>query len=189
MPAEARVTKIWKQQKLFISIFLIAFGLWFFVDGIYFWPRSNKRWVLYTDLEKQNQLSDWPAEAKKRGWNAEPPHKYHDKDDILAQFIFASLCGLGGAVALFYWMSQKGRVVKSDADGVYSPGGTRVPFDAITGLGLKKWDSKGLATVRYELDGRIGQFVLDDYKFERDPTHAIFNEIKEKLEARPKPAA
>ncbi len=189
MPAEARVTKIWKQQKLFISLFLIAFGLWFFVDGKWVWPRSNERWELHARMEKQGELSEWPAEAKKRGWKAEPPHKYHDQDDILAQFIFASVCGLGGAVALFYWLTQKGRVVKTDAEAVYSPGGTRVPFEAITGLGLKKWDNKGIATVRYEMGGRQGQFALDDYKFDRDPTHAIFNEIKANLEARTKPAA
>ena len=88
---------------------------------------------------------------------------------MLAQFLFGSLCGLGGAIALFYWLAQKNRVVKTDAEAVYSPAGTRVPFDAITGLGVKKWDSKGLATVRYEIDGRKGEFLLDDYKFERDP--------------------
>jgi hypothetical protein len=189
MPAEARVTKIWKQQKLFISLFLIAFGLWFFIDGKWVWPRSNERWELHAHMEKEGRLSQWPAEAKKRGWKPEPPKKYHDKDDILVQFIFASLCGLGGAVALFYWISQKGRVVRTDAEAVYSPAGTRVPFEAITGLGLKKWDSKGLATVRYEIAGRKGQFVLDDYKFDRDPTHAIFNEIKERIDTRAKPAA
>lgn len=189
MPAEARVTKIWKQQKLFIALFLIAFGLWFFIDGKWVWPRSNERFDLHKQFEKENRLSEWPAEAKKRGWKAEPPHKRHEPNDILAQFVFASLCGFGGAVALFYWLTQKSRVVKSDAEAVYSPAGTRVPFDAITGLGVKKWDSKGLATVRFEISGRQGQFVLDDYKFERDPTHVIFNEIKEKLEARAKPPA
>ena len=186
MPAEARVTKIWKQQKLFIALFLIAFGLWFFADGIYFWPRSNRHWKLYKQFEDENRLSEWPAEAKTLGLKAEPPHKYHEPQDILAQYVFASICGLGGAVAVFYWMTQKDRVVKTDAEAVYSPAGTRVPFEAITGLGVKKWESKGFATVRYEIAGQQGQFLLDDYKFERDPTHAIFEEIKQQLEARAK---
>ena len=61
MPAEARVTKIWKQQKLFIALFLIAFGLWFFVDGKWVWPRSNERWKAHDQFEKENRLSEWPA--------------------------------------------------------------------------------------------------------------------------------
>jgi hypothetical protein len=65
MPAEARVTKIWKQQKLFIGIFLIGFGLWFFADGIYFWPRSNDTGS-YKQFEDENRLSEWPA--RRRRW-------------------------------------------------------------------------------------------------------------------------
>jgi hypothetical protein len=189
MPAEARVTKIWKQQKLFISLFLIAFGLWFFVDGKWTWPRSNERWLEHDRFEKEKRSAEWPAYAKSRGWKTDAPHKYYDKDDLLAQFLFASACGLAGATAFLYWLLQKRRVVKSDAEAVYSPTGKRVPFGSITGLGVKKWESKGYATVRYEIDGRKGAFVLDDYKFERDPIHAIFAEIKQSLEARAEPSA
>lgn len=186
MPAEARVTKIWKQQKLLISLLLIAFGLWFFVDGKWFWPRSNERWVAHNSYEKAGDIAGWKKLAQEKGWKEEPPHKYHDKDDILAQFIFGSLCGLGGAITLIYFLSQKNRVVRTDADAVHSPAGTRVPFESITGLGVKKWESKGYAKIRYTLDGKSGEFLLDDYKFERDPTHAIFEEIKNYLEARPR---
>jgi hypothetical protein len=75
-------------------------------------------------------------------------------------------------------------VLKLDDEAVTTPSGTRVPFDAITGLGLKKWEPKGLATVRYELSGRKGQFVVDDYKFETAPTRQILEEIKKRLEGR-----
>ena len=42
---------------------------------------------------------------------------------------------------------------KTDAEAVYTPSGTRVPFGAITGIGKKNWDSKGIAKVRYTVDG------------------------------------
>ena len=186
MPAEARVTTIWKQQKLFIGIFLIGFGLWFFADGKWFWPKSNERWLEHERLEKEKRMDEWPGIAKSRGWKTQPPEKYHDQEAIFMQLLIATLLAATGAIAILYWVSHKGRIVKTDAEAVYSPGGTRVPFEAITGLGVKKWESKGYATVRYEIDGRKGEFVLDDYKFDRDPTHAIFNEIKERLELRAK---
>lgn len=186
MPAEARVTKIWKQQKLFVAVVLTIFGLWFFYDGKWSWPRSNERWLEHNRYEKEGRIAEWPAYAKSRGWVAEPPEKYHDRNAIFVQFLCATLGGLAGTVALLYWLTQKDRVVRTDTEAAYSPGGTRVPFEAITGLGVKKWESKGYATVRYELAGRKGEFVLDDYKYDRDATHAIFEEIKQQLEARTK---
>ncbi|HYR58497.1 MAG TPA: hypothetical protein VEO95_07710 [Chthoniobacteraceae bacterium] len=187
MPAEARVTSIWKKQKLFVAAFLIAGGLWFFIDGEWTWPRSNERWKEHTRLEKENRLAEWPAIAKSRRWKIEPPEKYHDQGEITGQFVIANLLVVSGAIVLFYWLSQKRRTVRIDHEAVFTPAGTRVPFTAITGLGLKKWESKGFATVRYEINGRKGEFLLDDYKYDRDATHEILKEIEVHLLARTQP--
>jgi len=190
MPAEAHVTPIWKKQKLFIAIFLLAVGGWFFWDGKVGYPRSNERWVAQEQYEKDGRIGEWPAYAQSRGWSAEKPHKFYDADAVGLQITLSAVCAALGGIALAYWFVQKGRVLRSDEEAVYSPTGTRVPFGAITGLGKKKWDDKGLATVRYEIDGRKGQFVLDDYKFDRDPTHQILTEIEARLTASaPAPAA
>lgn len=184
MPAEARVTPIWKKQKLFVALFLVAIGLWFFVDGKWTWPRSNVRWKEHDRYSKEKRLAEWPAFAQSQGWKVEPPHKYYEQDEIFLQFILGTLSAGAGAATLIFWMVQKKRSVKTDEEAVYAPAGTRVPFTAITGLGLKKWESKGLARVRYELDGKRGEFVLDDYKYDRDPTHEILKEIETHLLAR-----
>ena len=73
---------------------------------------------------------------------------------------------------------------RTDEKAVYTPTGKRVPFEAITGVNRKQWESKGLATVRYSVDGRTGKFVLDDYKYSCEPTHHIMKEIEEELTAR-----
>lgn len=184
MPAVASVTPIWKKQKVFVVIFTLAAGLWFFVDGKWIWPRSNERWKEHHRLTKEKRIDEWPAIAKSKGWSDKPPHKYYEQDDILVQFLIATAAGLISAITLFYWLKQKNRVVKTDEEAVYAPTGTRIPFSAITGLGLKKWESKGFATVRYELDGKKGEFVLDDYKFDRDATHQIKEEIESHLRSR-----
>lgn len=189
MPAEARVTPIWKKQKLFIAVFLLVIGGWFLWDGTVGYPRSNERWDAQEKYEKAGKIGEWPAYAKSRGWTAEKPHKFHKAEDITVQIALAGALGVLGVIALAFWYLQKSRIVRSDEEAVYAPNGTRVPFGSITGLGKKKWDEKGLATVRYEIAGRRGQFVLDDYKFDRDPTHQILAEIEEKLGAKsPSPA-
>jgi hypothetical protein len=184
MTLEARVTPIWKKQKLFVSLFLIAFGAYFFYDGAVGWPRSNERFLKYQAYKNAGDLTGWSEYAKSRGWAEKPPEKIHTPTDLAGQYAFGTLATAIGLVTLGYWAQQIGRKLALDEEAVTSPAGTRVPFESITGLGLKKWDSKGLATVRYELSGRRGEFIVDDYKFDPIATREILNEVKRKLEAR-----
>lgn len=184
MPAEARITPIWKKQKFFVALFLLAIAAWFCWDGRIKYPGENVRWLAQEEYEKSGREAEWPAYAASRGWSAEKPHKFHQPGDLTMQLGLSALTGVLGLVSLAYWFVQKGRVLRSDAEAVYAPNGTRIPFTAITGLGKKKWDDKGLATVRYEIDGRKGEFVLDDYKYDRDPVHQILAEIEAHLSIR-----
>ena len=184
MPAEARISSIWKKQKLFIAVFLIAIGAWFFWDGGVGYPRSNERWLKHDEFKKAEDLKGWREYAKSRGWDGEVPHKFFKQSDIIGQYVFGGMLALIGGIVLIYWLTQKGRVLRSDEEAVYSPAGTRVPFAAFLALDKKNWDAKGLATARYQLEGRKGQFVIDDYKFDADPTRKILAEIEERLKAR-----
>ncbi len=179
MPAEARISPIWKKQKLFVACFLVAIGAWFFFDGLIGYPRSNVRWLAHEEHEM-----DWPAYAKSQGWVTEVPHKFFKKEDIVGQFVFGGLGVLLGAIVLAHWAMQKNRIIRSDDEAVYTPAGTRVPFGAITGVGKKKWDKKGIAVIRYEIGGRKGQFFVDDYKFDTEPARTILAEIEEHLRSR-----
>jgi hypothetical protein len=184
MTLEARVTPIWRKQKLFVALFLIAFGAYFYYDGLIGWPRSNERFLKHEEFEKAGDLEGWNKYAKERGWNTAKPEKLHSPQEISGQSLYGTLCALLGLVTLGYWAQQIRRTLKLDDEAITSPAGTRIPFDSITGLGLKKWDSKGLATVRYEVGGRKGEFIVDDYKFDPIATREILNEVKHRLESR-----
>jgi hypothetical protein len=198
MPAEARITPLWKKQKLFVALFLAAFAAYFLWDGAVGYPRANARYAEWKRHHDEGRLAEWPARAQAKGWKADEWQKWlddpHQQGRIPAerwapgklteQYVCAGVVGFIGLLTLAYWFSQKGRTVRSDDAAVHTPAGVRVPFAAITGLGKKKWEDKGLATVRYEIDGRKGQFVLDDYKYDRDPTHQILAEIEEHLSTR-----
>lgn len=184
MTLEARITPIWKKQKLFVALFMIAFGAYFFYDGAIGWPRANERFRKHEEFKNAGDPAGWEAYAKGRGWSAKAPEKLHTDADIVGQYIFGTILTLVGIVTLGYWAQQIRRTLKLDDAAVTSPAGTRVPFESITGLGLKKWESKGYATVRYELNGRKGEFVIDDYKFDTDTTREIVDVIKKQLESR-----
>ena len=184
MPAEARISSTWKNQKLLVGLLVLAFGGYFFFDGAIGWPRSNARFLKHQEFADAKNEAGWITYCAENGVNPEVPHKLHTHDDLMAQFAFGTLLVGIGAIILVYWATQIRRVVKTDDEAVHTPAGTRVPFTAITGVGKKQWESKGIARVRYELDGRKGEFVVDDYKFETDPSRIILKEIEEKLLAR-----
>lgn len=184
MSLTARITPIWKKQKLFIALFLLAFGAWFFWDGAVKYPRTNERYSTWKKYHDAGQDAEWKTHAASRGWKAEPPDHPYTVHQIRGQFLYGSIAAASGLLALLYWWWQIGRTIQLNDEAVTSPAGTRVPFSAITGLGLKKWESKGFAVVRYAIDGRKGEFVVDDYKFDTDTTRAIVEEIKRRLEER-----
>jgi hypothetical protein len=181
MPFEARVTSIWKTQRLFAALFFLGIAAYFLWDGQIGYPRSNVRWLAHAQLEKDNRSSEWPAYAAERGWTDKVPEKFHTSGGITMQFVCAAVLGIPGLILLAYWAVQKNRILKTTDDALIEPSGKRIPFASITGLGKKDWDAKGFATVRYEMNGRRGQYVLDDYKFESEPTRHILAEIEERL--------
>jgi hypothetical protein len=195
MPAEARITPIWKKQKLFVAIILLGFSLPFYYDGFTGYEQKNARYREWKVFVDEGREAEWPAYAASRDWKADEWTKFvkdhgnrmpeipFPRGKIIEQFVCAGLTTIFGLITLAYWFGQKGRILRTDDEAVYTPAGTRVPFTAITGIGKKKWEAKGLATVRYEIEGRKGEFILDDYKFDRDPTHAILEEIEKHLTA------
>ena len=198
MTLEARITPIWRKQKLFVAIFFIAFGGYFFWDGAIGYPRKNARYAEWKRFRDEGRSSEWAAFAEQKGWKPDEWPRYVEEHGwkepypevalgpgkITEQYVFGGLWTAIGLAILGYWAQQVRRVLKIDDAAVTSPAGTRVPFESITGLGLKKWDSKGLATVKYQVDGRAGSFVVDDYKYDTEPAREILEEIKRRLEAR-----
>jgi hypothetical protein len=168
-------------QRIFATVFFIGFAGFFFWDGKVGYPRSNERWLAHEKFSKADKETDWPAYAASRGWTDQIPEKFHKPEDIFMQYLCGGLSASLGLIVLAYWAVQRRRILKSDDEAVYAPSGLRISFDSITGLGKKNWDKKGIATVRYEMGGRKGEFKLDDYKFEQEPTHKIMAEIEAKL--------
>jgi len=182
MPAEARVMKSWIQQKGLIPFFLIGFGLWFLWDGLVGYPRSNQRWDEHERLKDKS--GEWEKVCLAKGWKTEPPHRRFEQKDIIGQYVFAGLTGAIGIFSLIYWLRARRSVIKSDPEAVFTPSGTRVPYESITEVDRRKWKSKGLATVFYLHNGTKGRFVLDDAKYEPAALDAILDDIAQRTAGR-----
>lgn len=175
MPAEARITKLWTQQKGIIPFLFLAYAAWFLWDGFIGYPRSNERWDKHEELKADNAA--WEKYCAERGWKTEPPHRRLESKDILGQFVVGGITGAIGLFALIYWQRQRRTVVRSDEEGVTTPSGKRVPYTAITHVDKRRWKAKGLSTVRYTLNGENGQFILDDAKHDPKALDIILGDI------------
>ena len=69
----ARITPIWRKQKLLFGLFLLLFGAYFFVDGAYTWPRSNERFRRHQEFAERGDEAGWLAFANAHHWSAKPP--------------------------------------------------------------------------------------------------------------------
>lgn len=182
MTVEARITSVWKKQKLLLAILLIGFGAWFAFDGAIGYPQSNKRWLAHESVK--NDPGKWKELAAQNNWSEKVPEHFFEPRKTLEQFVAASICGTLGLVTLLYLLSQRGRTLRMDDETVTTATGVHVPFPAIIGVGKKQWDAKGIAKVRYTLDGKQGEFIVDDYKFDTKPTREILEEIEKRLLAK-----
>lgn len=182
MPAEAHVMRTWIQQKGLIPVFLFGFAVWFLWDGLVGWPRSNERFDAHARLKDQS--GEWEKLCAARGWTTEAPHKRHERSDIIMQFAIAALTGAIGAFSLVFWLRAKKTFIRSEDDVVITPSGTRVPYASITDLDLRKWKSKGLATIVYSLEGAKGRFILDDAKYDPNGLDAILEDIRQQTAGR-----
>src|SRR3954465_1399833 len=184
MPVVARISAIWSKQKLFVAVFFLLVGGYFFLDGAYRWPKSNVRWDKQQEFENDGKMAEWPAYAAAQGWVTQKPEKRYSTGDIVGQYVFGGVAVVTGLLLYIYWLTQRKRELKIEDGAVYTPSGARVPFASIRGLGKKRWDTKGIAIVRYEDNGRLLQFVVDDYKYETEPTRQILDTIEQQLTAK-----
>jgi hypothetical protein len=178
MPAEARVTKMWRQQKGLIPMLCIGFSLWFLWDGFVGYPRSDERWTKHEELK--GKPGEWEKYCAEHGWKTEPPEHYLGPKKYSQQFLMGGVTGGIGLLALTYWLSQRRRSVRTDEETVTTPSGLRLPYSAITHIDKTLWKKKGYAYISYTHNGAEGRFTLDDAKFEAKALDVVLNDITQK---------
>ena len=165
----------------FIIAFCVGVGLWFIYDGAIAWPKQNAIFQEHEKFEKEGRKAEWPDFARSKGWDPQPPEKLHDAGDLKGQFVRATGILAGLAVGTWLAMCWK-RTLRSDADSVYGDTGKRVAFDEMKSVDRRKMDTKGIAVVIYERDGRKRKLVLDDYKYAGG--EQILQEVEARLSAK-----
>ncbi|QEF99570.1 hypothetical protein Mal15_36350 [Stieleria maiorica] len=157
----------------FLYVFLgcTAFAGWCLYDGLIGYPKKLTIAEAYESLPEENRRDAWKELAGENGWPTITPAKTADdvRHDIGSQFMMVVLCMLFGIPALLMFMSGQGTWVEGDQTLIRNSKGQEVPIDAISKIDKRKWEAKGIAKIHYEVDGKKMKFVMDDFKYEREP--------------------
>jgi len=190
---KAKASRAYVARLAIFSLAFTLFGLWGLYDGLVAYPESNQRYDLYQTFKDEPSEVDgdgvileqaelaWQAEAESRGWPIVPPKDRYGAGSFVFQFVIAGVCIPVGLLVGVMLIRYVGRWVAVDAEGLHASFGVRVPWDAIQQVDKTRWRSKGIAVIRYsDADAQIDQaFILDDWKFEREPTERILAVVEQ----------
>jgi len=183
MPVKANIDTKFLSRLGLTALALIGIALWFLYDGAITYPRQRERALVYQDLKEKDQLDKWEEIAEQRGWPTEDPGKPKEKIDFWIQFVIAGLLAVPGLCFLFRYFRARGRWIEADETGLRTSWGQQLEFGQIVSLDKKRWKSKGIARIDYRQNGRKRRLVLDDWKFDADPTKAILLMVESRIDA------
>ncbi len=169
---------------LLIGLGALGFTLYCLYDGFIGYPLAQERALAFEKLLAENRGEEWDATATERGWSTTPPAASKEPGeyevDVKMQFWMAGLSGLIAFFPLLSVWRSRGRWIELNS-GLTSSWGQHVPLEQVVSLEKRQWRSKGIAKLRYNEGGRIRTFVIDDFKFKREPTDEILAEIEHRI--------
>ncbi|QDT60235.1 hypothetical protein SV7mr_27550 [Stieleria bergensis] len=157
----------------FLYVFLgcFAFACWFLYDGLIGYPQQRVIAEAYEAIPEEDRAEQWPEVAKENGWSTLVPAKTSKEitHGIGQQFMFTVICSIMSVVVLMKFIAGQGAYIEGDSQVIRNHKGVEVPIESITSIDKHKWEDKGIAKIRYEVDGKQRTFVMDDFKFKREP--------------------
>jgi hypothetical protein len=167
---------------IIIGVVVTGFSLYCVYDGRYGYPQQRIRALKFEEFEKEKKLGEWPEYAESQGWSTDPPGKPKTEAEIASQYVFAAVTAV---LALWFFtivLINRGHWIESNETGVTSSWGKGFNYSDVVELNKKQWKKKGIAKVYFEENGRRGRFVIDDYKFKREPTDEILQALENHID-------
>ena len=177
-------------MRFFIRFLLI--GLFSFVccsyslyDAAIGYPNQRVRAHKYEEISKsenENWATEWVDFARDQGWPLQDPGEPKADILILYNYVMAAICTPLGIFFVVRVLRARGRWIEGDDSGVRASWGPEFTYDRVTRLEKRRWKGKGIAKVFFESGGKTKTFVIDDFKFKRDPTDRILCQLEAKID-------
>ncbi|NOY30416.1 MAG: hypothetical protein GXP28_09665 [Planctomycetes bacterium] len=172
-----------------IGLFCGGFALACLYDGFVRYPNQRIRAEAFdefkeehSELDPKDIVDNWKEYAVEQGWPANDRGKPRTNYEINGQFVMATALAPVGLFFLTQLLLNRGRWIEAHDMTLTSSRGQQFELSQIIELNKKKWDKKGIATIKYESDGRKRKLVLDDCNYQRDTTNAILRHIETNID-------
>ncbi|MCC7408268.1 MAG: hypothetical protein IT442_09360 [Phycisphaeraceae bacterium] len=187
-PIKAKIRQGYLLRLQILTLACLAGSAWFLHDGYVAYPRQNQMLEAYLKIQQtypDNQdlvTSEWQNVAEQHGWpvsfSGPAPGKARSNNDILVQRVLGfALLPLAAWIGLAL-LSHAKRWVALENNVLSTSRGRRFDLTQIVRLDERRWQSKGIAIVHDQQGRRI---VLDDWKYDREPTTKIVQWIESHL--------
>ena len=189
MDLKATIASGYRNRLLLITIGALVYAAWAFYDASYKYPAKQEQFQAYKQTQQENP-KDWNAvwakkieEKRAEGieWE-EQPAEVTDMSVATQWILFGITFPVGtlGLISLIRWSR---RYIGADQTTLYASGGVEVPFDKITTIDAVRWENKGIARVRYDTGSGERELVIDDWKYQREPSDQIFARLREHVDS------
>ena len=132
-----------------VGLMCTGMCLYCIYDGTVTYPNQQKYYDEFeqfteehSDLDEKEQQDKWNENAlSTHGWLAEHLKKRRTEYDINGQFAMALVTGLIGSIFLYKLLSNRGRWIEADHEGLQSSRGHKIKFDQVTEFDKKLWQN------------------------------------------------
>lgn len=164
----------------------IGFSLWALYDGYIGYPKKREdRVARYQKFVDEGRPDLWGEYAAQQEWPVHPPGSKeelaHFESDIKGQYVMAVAAALLSLPAFYFVWQSRGQWIEWNNGALTSSWGQTVTMDQVESLEKRQWAKKGIAKLRYNDGGKRKTFVIDDFKFKRQPTDEILVEIEKHI--------
>ncbi|NIO34589.1 MAG: hypothetical protein GTO26_06335 [Planctomycetales bacterium] len=162
-----------------VAVVATGFALWALYDGFIAYPQQQQRARKYQELAGEDEIMDdveqeqWDQLAAENGWPQDDPGPPKTKYDIAMQYMMAATAAPFGLLYLVFFLRNWGRWIEATNRGLNTSWNQSFDYDQIISLDKKQWQKKGIVKIQYAQDGRQRRLVLDDFKYEFEPTKNI----------------
>lgn len=185
----ASIAKGYRVRLLILTLGLCGFGIYALYDGIYAWPKERAIYLDHQDFKEKHDdwQSRWQDYALEQGYGtkfARNPNAIDSRGgyDIPSQYAMAAVCLPIGLWFAWCWFAAGRRYVEADEQGVRTNGGVDVPWDQVQAIEDDRWKAKGIAYLKHaDKAGGEQRILLDDWKFNREETTAIYKLAQAKV--------
>jgi len=181
---KATIASGYRWRLLIIALGCLAWAGWCVKDATVTYPEQIDRREYFESYKTSNPewATTWPDEAASQGWPIEEPME-RSQGDILTQWAMFALTAPIGLYCLTLAIIWQGRFLRTDEQAIHSHGNRTATWQQIKRIDATRWASKGIARVYFDSGSGEQEILLDDWKYDRHPTTAIFKRLQEKVDA------